>query len=105
VKLSEEQARAILREYPDADLSAFEVEGDVDSMAAEEVLAFMVKLGLVIKPDSKGCIVCGSTLRRSTGECDACGSYVCRDCGRLHLGERDRPCPGGGVAVPSVDRP
>jgi len=35
--LSEERARAVLREYPDADLSAFDVDGDPDKLAAEEV--------------------------------------------------------------------
>ncbi len=61
-------------------------------------------LGAIHGPSSKsGCFVCGSAARRSTGECDACGSYVCRDCGRLHLGEADRPCPGRGVPVPKVE--
>lgn len=35
-KLTAERARAILREYPDADLSAFDVDGDPDAIAAEE---------------------------------------------------------------------
>lgn len=34
--MPEWQARDILREYPDADLSAFKVEGDVEEMAIEE---------------------------------------------------------------------
>lgn len=35
-KLSAERAREVLREYPDADLSAFDVDGDPDAIAAEE---------------------------------------------------------------------
>mgnify|MGYP001566199078 FL=1 len=35
-KLTAVEARNILREYPDADLSAFDVEGDVEAMAVEE---------------------------------------------------------------------
>ena len=34
--LTEEKARAVLREYPDADLSSFHVEGNVEAMAVEE---------------------------------------------------------------------
>ncbi len=37
-RLSDEQARAVLREYPDADLSAFDVDGDVEAMACEEAV-------------------------------------------------------------------
>lgn len=43
-KLSEEEARNILREYPDADLSQFEVEGDVEKMAAEEAEKSLKKI-------------------------------------------------------------
>lgn len=43
--LSAEQARAILREYPDADLSAFDVEGDPDQMAAEEAEKSLASIG------------------------------------------------------------
>lgn len=71
---------------------------------AAHVLLVLAALGSeVVEPSSDGCLVCGSTARRSTGECDACGSYVCHDCGRLHLGEADRPCPGGGVPVPKAE--
>lgn len=38
--ISEERARAVLREYPDADLSGFEIEGgaDADVLAIQEVV-------------------------------------------------------------------
>jgi hypothetical protein len=35
-RLSESDARGVLRDFPDADLSAFDVEGDVEAMAADE---------------------------------------------------------------------
>lgn len=44
-KMSAEQARAVLAEYPDADLSAFDVEGDVDALAVEAVAGVAAKLG------------------------------------------------------------
>lgn len=34
-KMSAEEAKAILREYPDADLSAFDITEDVENLAIE----------------------------------------------------------------------
>ncbi len=50
--LTEEEARAVLREYPDADLRAFEVDGDVEKMAAEEAAKSIDKLRKKIGGDS-----------------------------------------------------
>lgn len=52
-KLSQEEARNILREYPDADLSAFEVDGDADKIAMEEAVR---SIGALTKKSTKGFI-------------------------------------------------
>lgn len=45
-RLTQDRARAIVREYPDADLSAFDVDGnpDVNALAAEEAAESIGKL-------------------------------------------------------------
>jgi len=46
------------------------------------------------------CVVCAQRARSATGECAFCGSYVCAECGRLHLGPANEPCPGKNAGVP-----
>lgn len=45
-KMTEEQARTVLRDYPDADLSAFEIESEetTDALAAEELQKTLARL-------------------------------------------------------------
>jgi len=50
------------------------------------------------EPDPNACKVCGSSAKASSGECANCGVYVCKECGKGHLGE-PRPCPGMGVPI------
>lgn len=49
-------ARAVLREYPDADLSAFDVDGDVEAMAAEETARSIAALEAKASRPACGCL-------------------------------------------------
>ena len=35
-----------------------------------------------------------------TGECSHCGTYICKTCEKMHLGDATKACPGDGVPVP-----
>ena len=47
--LSAEAASAILAEYPDADLSAFDVDGDVETLAIEATAKSLDAIGRKIR--------------------------------------------------------
>lgn len=49
-------ARAVLREYPDADLSAFDIDGDVETMAAEETAKSIAALEAKASPPACRCL-------------------------------------------------
>lgn len=52
--MSAQEAKAILAEYPDADLSAFEVQGDVEALAREAGAETLAKLAQRLGGRSKG---------------------------------------------------
>lgn len=109
-KMSALRAREILYEYPDADLSAFDVDGDVEAMAREEGSKAIAKaLARAAEPSTDRCpecraeegahkMDCGRGPRRYTGpakgtKCPECNgertvfsidasSYDDRECSR-----------------------
>jgi hypothetical protein len=46
------------------------------------------------------CHACGKYTKTTTGECRACGSYVCGGCHLMHLDSATQTCPGNGTPVP-----
>jgi hypothetical protein len=58
-------------------------------------------LAATSRPGEDPCPVCGSP--RSAGACVCCGTYLCRECKKLHLGDATDPCPGNGVEPPKED--
>jgi hypothetical protein len=53
-KLTAEEAKKILFEYPDADLSGFDVDGDIEALAAEAGAAALEAVAKKIEGASGG---------------------------------------------------
>jgi len=71
-------------------------------MSRSRALAIGLSLArLVSGTDPSACPVCGSP--RLAGACAACGTYLCRECSKLHLGDATDPCPGNGVETPKEE--
>lgn len=85
-RLSEERARAILREYPDADLSAFDVDGDPDELAADE--AGKTLAAIAAKPTD-------SRATEDVRPCPECGMVVAWPDGGRGLHTDDCPHASG----------
>lgn len=74
----------------------------VDTLWRTVVIAALAAMRGQQHERNGGCYVCGSTAKRSAGECDNCGTYRCTTCKRLHYGDATQPCDGHGVEVPDA---
>lgn len=69
------------------------------------ILALLGELPREEKPRN-GCPICGKIVKALTiakaltGECPHCGTYLCKTCEKMHLGDATKVCPGDGVPVP-----
>lgn len=63
------------------------------------VLALLGELPREERPRT-GCPICGKADKAPTGECSHCGTYICKTCEKMHLGDATKACPGDGVPVP-----
>lgn len=73
-------------------------------MSRSRALAIGLSLARLVSgtgTDTSACPVCGEP--RRAGACVCCGTYLCRECQKLHLGDATDPCPGNGVEPPKEE--